>query len=718
MVAKPTPTRNVFGDDPIVDQEQDLLGWGEYAVHVAELIDQASQQTNSAVIALVGPWGSGKTSLLNFVRQHLDDAQSFKVVEFNPWIVADLPSLTADFFRTLIAAMPNKKAKKIRRQLASYANAAAPAAGLVNIPGINVGQAVEMSRKKLAGDQSIEGQRREIERQLKKARHRVLIVLDDIDRLHPEELLLVFKLVRLVGRLPNVYYLLAYDEKTLLDVITQTGLARDKPDRARDYLEKMTQLRVEVPPINAISASRLFYNILEEIAIRHNAVRDPADIYRLGSAYRIHLSSYLHEPRQIKKFCAQIEAQYPLLKSEVNFVDFGIITFLRVFQPAVISLLRGHKMELTGMELDLDQGASHEERVKNWRERLETIGVAKDELDNLLAVLAELFLPIKSAIEGSGHGGTIAEQSEAKRVGSFEYFDRYFHLIVGPGDLSDSTVNDAIDEVLRDSPSEAWIQLAQTVPTNAELVVDKLRRFIPDDALAAEKLLPFLCGLEKLVPPNSGFMGRGNAVLPLLAGDLLIKSTPRSSQEFAASLEQACGIRFLAEATIDGKNSLTRDETPAPTSFREIINRVTILLAQELEEQATLPLIETAGVLELLTCWGELDPTAPRDEWVLRHLDSNIWSAADFVALFVPVNTVLTGGLGTPMLGDPDLKSLDELVDRDNLVERIGDPKTDPIYSEYKAARSDITFRARRSRALASIAHSYSRYGRDDSQPD
>ncbi len=45
------------------------------------------------------------------------------------------------------------------------------------------------------------------------------MILDDLDRLTAEELMQVFKLVRLVGRLPYVYYLLGYDEQTLVDLI-------------------------------------------------------------------------------------------------------------------------------------------------------------------------------------------------------------------------------------------------------------------------------------------------------------------------------------------------------------------------------------------------------------------------------------------------------------------------------------------------------------------
>lgn len=64
------------------------------------------------------------------------------------------------------------------------------------------------------------------------------MILDDLDRLAPDELLLVFKLVRLIGRLPNVYYLLCYDEQTLLDTLSRSALVGGSEGRAREYMEK------------------------------------------------------------------------------------------------------------------------------------------------------------------------------------------------------------------------------------------------------------------------------------------------------------------------------------------------------------------------------------------------------------------------------------------------------------------------------------------------
>ena len=128
--------RPILGDDPVSERESDLLSRGTYADQVAELVSHVWRQTPSGVLALVGPWGSGKTSLLNFVRTRLNECRRFQVVEFNPWMVADIPSLVADFFATLLSALHTESNESLRKKLASYARAASPFAGILKVPGL------------------------------------------------------------------------------------------------------------------------------------------------------------------------------------------------------------------------------------------------------------------------------------------------------------------------------------------------------------------------------------------------------------------------------------------------------------------------------------------------------------------------------------------------------------------------------------------------------
>src|SRR5690606_3114895 len=107
-----SPNGGLLGDDPVSDEAHDVLARGPFAARVVELVEHVSTETPSAVLALMGPWGSGKTSVLHFARRRFEVDGRWKVVEFNPWMVSDLPTLVQEFFTTLLAALPDDRRGK------------------------------------------------------------------------------------------------------------------------------------------------------------------------------------------------------------------------------------------------------------------------------------------------------------------------------------------------------------------------------------------------------------------------------------------------------------------------------------------------------------------------------------------------------------------------------------------------------------------------------
>src|SRR5690606_14816063 len=97
------------GDRPITKPEQDILGFGPFAEHVASAIVQRAT-TPGLVIGIHGRWGTGKTSALNLIVHHVErlhGKRSLKVLRFNPWWFSSNPdALLTSFFDEILATIP------------------------------------------------------------------------------------------------------------------------------------------------------------------------------------------------------------------------------------------------------------------------------------------------------------------------------------------------------------------------------------------------------------------------------------------------------------------------------------------------------------------------------------------------------------------------------------------------------------------------------------
>lgn len=72
-------------DNPLQNVDEDQLGRAAFARYLAKRIEVASTDSGAYAIHLYGPWGSGKSSILNFLRSELINNGKWLVVEFNAW---------------------------------------------------------------------------------------------------------------------------------------------------------------------------------------------------------------------------------------------------------------------------------------------------------------------------------------------------------------------------------------------------------------------------------------------------------------------------------------------------------------------------------------------------------------------------------------------------------------------------------------------------------
>lgn len=236
-----------YSEHPIQHPDDDLFGRSAFAKNLAKSV-KAMPGPEPFVFGLSGPWGSGKTSLLNMVEHELR-ASGGKVVvfRFNPWWFSGsdalLVSFLHDFAKVLGAEIKGAASKKLAKYLSVFGHLLKPAKF---IPGLNIpaeaiaelaasGGAAMKEAGELAS-QDAAGIRRDIDQLLLDRGQPVLVIVDDIDRLLPDEVIQVFRIVKAVADFPWVRYLLAYDDlKVCSTVKTAMGI------EGREFLEKIIQ---------------------------------------------------------------------------------------------------------------------------------------------------------------------------------------------------------------------------------------------------------------------------------------------------------------------------------------------------------------------------------------------------------------------------------------------------------------------------------------------
>ena len=94
------PTGPYRTDAPISDPRLDVFDRETFAHRIADTIGERNDPS-SLVVGIYGPWGDGKTTVLNFIRGRLKDYPSIICVSFNPWRMEGEQALLQGFFLTL-----------------------------------------------------------------------------------------------------------------------------------------------------------------------------------------------------------------------------------------------------------------------------------------------------------------------------------------------------------------------------------------------------------------------------------------------------------------------------------------------------------------------------------------------------------------------------------------------------------------------------------------
>jgi len=566
-----------FNDEPIQSPDQDQFGLDPFAIAISDCIRLLAMPIGS-VVAIHGSWGSGKSSVINLVRHRLrESAPDLQVINFQCWIYRTEDALAVGFFQELCAGLApvlsqSKKAKnaltKLGVHVAGAGNLLGAILGATTTPlaGKLFESATGVLRRYIQTDETAEALQDVVAEALEDQDQRFLVIVDDLDRLSSEEALVVFRLIKSVGRLPNVIYLLAYDR----DVMERAVRAR-YPSEGVHYLEKIVQAGFELPEPDAIQLNSILLTNIDEIF----SDVEPPDTVHFGNLFHEVVAAEISSPRDVIRLCNALSVTWRAVSGEVDLPDFIALEALRIFRPNLYRAIRSNKELLVGAARD---GLSS--RQQDEAEKHETLLLGAEperDRERLRRVLMRLFPRLQAVWANTHHtdSGTWARQ---RRACSEEHFDTFFRY-----SLSSQTVPRAeILEIIRRAPDGDFIARCFTDAlhetqgqnrTKASYLLDELIRHC--DNFSDQDVGPFLVSLFRIADAlqnpadeQQGFIiGNNNLRIHWLVRALTMdRFTLEERSRALADACQTASLGWLVDISESAYRDYhpTRDEPPEP----------------------------------------------------------------------------------------------------------------------------------------------------------
>ena len=316
-------------DDTEIELEDNLIKYAETLVKKLKNTDLSKE---SFAVGITGEWGSGKSTFLNTMKKEIEEAKFAEIVEFNPWLCNSPEQVTQDFFATLIDKL-SPKHSTLSRDINKYAkllNKIAKAS--LSFFGIDLDLT--------PSDDSLNKLKDKISNKLAKLPKKVVILIDDTDRLEGNEIFEILRLIRNTADFKNVIYIATYDKEYVTDVLKENKIK--DPD---NYLEKIFQVELHRPKVEG---SELWDTWKEEIEKQLNSINSiTISITTLNTLIKPHtefIMRVLTNYRQVKRFARQFAVYLDYLNSinlinELYTIDLFWIELLQMYDKETYDTL-------------------------------------------------------------------------------------------------------------------------------------------------------------------------------------------------------------------------------------------------------------------------------------------------------------------------------------------------------------------------------------------
>lgn len=306
--------------------------------------DVVVRKATGYVVGLTGEWGLGKSSVLNLLSEELRCLDGVVVATLNPWLFKGRDELINAYFSSLRDALGktgSERFSELQSQLERY-KASIEVAGATVASGLDIylgGAATAFWQKWLIKGLSVLvkpkalsaiEERKSLELKLANANVPVVVLIDELDRIEDDEVRAVAQLVKAVGDIKGISYLVAYDPERVVQALGKGNSFSERVKSGESYLEKIIQYAIPLRPLLKSDVVRLV-----DFALKNNGAELPSADEAYKKEILEQLFRVIRTPREVKRLIGVFAVLEEILRDEICPFDLLAYSWLVTKAPGI-----------------------------------------------------------------------------------------------------------------------------------------------------------------------------------------------------------------------------------------------------------------------------------------------------------------------------------------------------------------------------------------------
>lgn len=311
-------------DAPIDNADDDLFRMDSLVSRIVNFITYTDVKNSAFSLGIVGDWGDGKSSLMNLVEEKLrNEHDDFLIVHFNPRSSKKAAFIQEDFLDSLKQSLAPMHSG-IDYTIDRYALA------LDAIPGMPKIFSRLLDLLQIDQDKNKKVKREDLQNAILEINRRIIVFIDDLDRLAGEELMEVMKVLDTNGAFPNMVFVTGYDKEYVNTVINNH---LKLSNQTRPYTDKYFTVEVHVPLHPAFRLMNYLVELLTKACKSGYIAEHSSVVENQTRGLFALIMPRLQTIRDIKRFANQFLYDYAEVQKDVKYQDFLLLELIKFAHP-------------------------------------------------------------------------------------------------------------------------------------------------------------------------------------------------------------------------------------------------------------------------------------------------------------------------------------------------------------------------------------------------